>query len=191
MDESNVWSPHLCADEAVLWQAHMMEQHYLAERGRQRKLGAVVTLASLIAAILFGVSLIDVLAAHPVGDSITPSLNRVLLLPIYIAAILACIAIAIGQVSRFNLKPPAAARYAVTNLRLLAASPDGALVDQMEIGDIAALELAGAKAPRTLTVRRKPGGAVRAPFAIAYVEHPAEAKTAIAEALHNPAPEAG
>jgi hypothetical protein len=179
MSEANVWTPHLRAGERVLWQASVMESRYLAERSRQRMLGLFILAVALIAGVLFGASLAELLNRRPSASYL--DLSVVFLAPIYIAAILACLAIAAGQVFRFNLRRPAAAHYAVTSARLLAVDGEGALVDQLEGGEIAAAQLSGPDAARNLTVRPKPGELKRQPFAVAYAEGLAEAKSLIDE----------
>jgi hypothetical protein len=142
-------------------------------------LGLFILAVALIAAVLFGASLAELLNRRPSASYL--DLSVVFLAPIYIAAILACLAIAVGQVFRFNLSRPAAAHYAVTSARLLAVDVGGALVDQLEGGEIAAAQLSGPDAARSLTVRRKPGELKRQPFVMLYADGLPEAKAAIAE----------
>ncbi|MEP7211023.1 MAG: hypothetical protein ABI740_09325 [Alphaproteobacteria bacterium] len=185
MDEAALWSPHLQPDERVLWQVPVVEARYLAEQSRQRKLGVIVMAASIVAAGMFAVSLMEMMASTNGSAALTASLNRVLLLPIYCLAILACLVIAGGQISRFNLRHPAAAAYAVTSARVLAIDGNGALIDQIEGSEIAALDLSGPDNASNLTVRRKAGAGAR--LSIAYVDHAAEAKSAMEEAFGKPA----
>jgi hypothetical protein len=196
MNEADAWTPHLRADERVLWQAPVAEDRYLAELSRQRRLGLGIGLIALVATGLFGARGLDLIHPQPqpaASDAHTMSVNlapldlsAVFLLPIYCAAVLACLVIAIAQVSRFNLRRPAAVRYAVTSARLLAVDATGALVDQLESGDIAAAALGGPDDARSLNVRRKPGPNDRKPFVMLYAEGLVEAKAAIEETLLQP-----
>lgn len=180
MDEIDPWTPYLRANERVLWQAGVAEDRYRAEASRQRKLGAVIMLAAIAAAVLLARGFLDTLGKPPAGgEDILPNLSGVFAGPIYVAMILTCLVVAFAQILRFRLPRPAAARFAATSDRLLALDAGGALIDQIEGAAIADLEISSKANAHSLVVRRKTGESSQPPFSMRYIDRPTDAKTFI------------
>jgi hypothetical protein len=185
MDQpANIWTPHLKPDERLVWSASVSPALIRAETSRRRLTAALIGGASLILAGAFGWKLYETFFV----PEAQPTLSAGIAGPLYIALALTFAVVAIAQLGRFKAVRPAAARYAATSIRLIAADVSGAIVDEVDVQDIAGLILGGRRsAPDLFALRRHDDANVRA-FAIEHIDNPLEAKAMIEDQLLEHAP---
>lgn len=179
---TNVWAPHLAADERIVWSASVSEKLIRADLARQRLIAIGTFIPATIVAALLAAVFLGSIAP-------TPNINpNGMLAPIYLAFAAAIAILAIAQLFKLaRPRRPEAAHYAATNLRLIALNSAGAVTAEMpaaEIGDI----MAGGSRPDLAVLRRDDNSEAPA-FPIRFIDRPLEAKAIIEETFPQPAPE--
>jgi len=179
MDQT-VWSKHLKPGERLLWEASASEKLRRAETGRRRGAAILIGFACLVLAAAFGWKLYESFLPGPAQ----PNLGAAVAIPLYAALALTFLAVFIAQLGRLNPKLTRAVRYAATDARLISADAKGALVDQIDVQEIAGVILGGRRsAPDIFVLRTHDDVNVRT-FAIEHIDRALEAKAFLEEHFH-------
>ena len=179
---TNIWAPHLAADEHIVWSASISEKLVRADLARQRLIAIGIFIPATIVAALLATVFLGSIAP-------TPSINpNAMLAPVYFAFAAAIAILAISQLFKLaRPRHPEAAHYAATNTRLIALSLDGAIASEIpaaEIGEV----IAGGSRPDLVILRRDEDSEAAA-FSIRFIDRPLEAKAIIEETFPQPPPE--
>jgi hypothetical protein len=172
----DIWSPHLAPGERIVWSASASQEMRRAEMSRHRMLYGLAGAASLVIAIALGVRFVESLLIVTAQPSMLAAFT-----PLYIVFALAMGALALWGFRRMGDAPSAAAHYAATDSRLLAADADGAIVSQMQGAEIAGVIAGGRRKTPDIYVLRKDDPKDEHAFAIEHIERPLEAKAIIEE----------
>jgi hypothetical protein len=176
---ADIWTPHLQDGERLVWQAEASPRLRRAEIGRRRLVAVLIGVSSAVLAGAFGYKLYETFFP---GHT-QPNLAAGVAAPLYAALALTFAAVFIAQLTRLNPKLSAAIRYAATSTRLIALDAAGAIVDQVDVQEIAGLILGGRRsAPDLFVLRSHDDMNVRA-FSIEHIDMPFEAKTIIEQEL--------
>ena len=174
MNQTDLWNKHLKPGESLLWQASASDKLRRAEIGRRRGTAILIGLASLVLAAAFGWKLYETFLP---GQQ--PSLGAAVAMPLYGALALTFLVVFLAQLGRLTPKLTRAVRYAATDTRLLAADAKGAVVDQIDVQEIAGVILGGRRsAPDIFVLRTHDDLNVRT-FAIEHIDQALEAKALI------------
>jgi hypothetical protein len=180
MDQTaDIWMPHLQDGERLVWQAEASPRLRRAEIGRRRLAAVLIGLASAVLAGAFGYKLYE--SIFP-GHS-QPNLAAGVAAPLYAALALTFAAVFLAQLTRLNPKLSTAIRYAATSTRLIALDAAGAIVDQIDVQEIAGLILGGRRSAPDLFVLRSHDDLNVHAFSIEHIDEPFEAKAIIEEKL--------
>jgi hypothetical protein len=172
MDQTSIWSRHLKPGERLLWEASASEKLRRAEIGRRRGAAILIGFACFVLAAAFGWKLYETFQP---GQQ--PSLGAAVAIPLYAALALTFLAVFIAQLGRLNPKLTRAIRYAATSMRLISADAKGAIVDQIDVQEVAGIILGGRRsAPDIFALRTHDDMNVRT-FAIEHIDRALEAKT--------------
>jgi hypothetical protein len=177
MDQT-FWSKHLKPGERLLWEAGASQKLRRAEIGRRRGAAILIGFACLVLAAAFGWKLYETFLP---GQQ--PSLGAAVAAPLYGALALTFFAVFIAQLGRLNPKLTRAVRYAATDTRLISADAEGAIVDQIDVQEIAGIVLGGRRAaPDIFALRTHDDLNVRT-FAIEHIDRAFDAKAFLEEHL--------
>ncbi len=178
-DAADIWTPHLQPGENLVWSACVSDSLVGADLTRQRGMAIAIFIPSTIVAALLAVVFLGSIAP---GPTMNPN---VMLAPMYFAFAAAIAIVAVSQLFKLaRPRRPDAARYAATTTRLMALTPEGAVLREMpgsEIGEI----MVGGSRPDLVVLRRDEDSEAAA-FPIRFIERPLEAKAIIEETF--PAP---
>ncbi len=175
MDQTSIWSRHLKPGERLLWEASASEKLRRAEIGRRRGAAILIGFACLVLAAAFGWKLYETF----LPGQAQPSLGAAVAIPLYAALGLTFLAVFIAQLGRLNPKLSRAVRYAATDTRLISTDAKGAVVDQIDVQEIAGVILGGRRsAPDIFVLRTHDDLNVRT-FAIEHIDQAFEAKALI------------
>jgi hypothetical protein len=180
MDQTSLWTKHLRPGERLLWEAGASERLRRAEIGRRRGAAILIGFACLVLAAAFGWKLYETF----LPDQPWPNLGAAVAVPLYAALGLTFLAVFIAQLGRLNPKLTRAVRYAATDARLLAADAKGAVLDQIDVQEIAGVILGGRRAAPDIFVLRTHDDLNVRTFAIEHIDKPLEAKAFLEEQLH-------
>jgi hypothetical protein len=173
-DAADIWTPHLQPGESLVWSARVSDGLVGADLTRQRGMAIAIFIPSTIVAALLAVVFLGSIAP---GPTMNPN---VMLAPMYFAFAAAIAIVAVSQLFKVaRPRRPDAARYAATTSRLMALTPDGAVLREMpgsEIGEI----MVGGSRPDLVVLRRDEDSEAAA-FPIRFIERPLEAKAIIEE----------
>src|SRR5690606_5868460 len=141
MDQTSFWSTHLKPGERVVWQADASPRLRRAAVSRRRWIAIVVMLLATLLALAF---------AYQPYESLLPGaqtrLGLAISTPLYVALALTFAVVALAQLGRLSPKLSPAVRFAATPARLIAADAGGAIIDQIDVQEIAGLILGGRRA---------------------------------------------
>ena len=178
-DAADIWTPHLQPGENLVWSACVSDSLVGADLTRQRGMAIAIFIPSTIVAALLAVVFLGSIAP---GHTMNPN---VMLAPMYFAFAAAIAIVSVSQLFKLaRPRRPDAARYAATTTRLMALTPEGAVLREMpgsEIGEI----MVGGSRPDLVVLRRDEDSEAAA-FPIRFIERPLEAKAIIEETF--PAP---
>lgn len=181
----SIWTPHLEAGERVLWSDSVSADLVKASLNRRRLIAGVTGLAGTILAALL---IFRALESFFPAQALPPGAMNVFG-PIYAAFGAAMAVYAVGCFMRLNPKPPAAAHFAVTDRRIIAAASSGKVVDTLPAAafdGVRAIEISRAT---SLVVSRKDDEVEKNALLIQFLARPLEAKAVIEETF-TPAGEA-
>jgi hypothetical protein len=182
---ASTWARHLAPGEMLVWEASASDRLRRAEVARRRWAAILIGLACAVLAGAFAWKLYE---SFQPGQH-QPNLNAALAVPLYAALAITFGIVFIAQLGRLNPKLSPAVRYAATSTRLIAADASGAVIDQVDVQDIAGLILGGRRsAPDIFVLRRHDDMNVRA-FAIEHIDKPFEAKAILEEQVLEPSAE--
>jgi hypothetical protein len=177
MDQTDLWSRHLKPGERLLWEAGASDRLRRAEIGRRRAAAILIGFSCLVLAAAFGWKLYETfLPGQP-----QPNLGAAVAMPLYAALALTFLAVFIAQLGRLNPKLSRAVRYAATDARLISADAKGAIIDQIDVQEIAGVILGGRRAAPDIFVLRTHDDLNVRTFAIEHIDKPLAAKAFLEE----------
>jgi hypothetical protein len=177
MDQTSIWSRHLKPGERLLWEAGASDKLRRAEIGRRRGAAILIGLACFVLAAAFGWKLYETFLPNQPW----PNLGAAVAVPLYVALALTFLAVFIAQLGRLNPKLSRAVRYAATDARLISADAKGAVVDQIDVQEVAGLILGGRRAAPDIFVLRTHDDLNVRTFAIEHIDRAFDAKVFLEE----------
>ncbi len=181
----SIWTPHLEAGERIVWSGSVSPDLVNASLSRKRLIAGVTGAAGTILAALL---IFRALESFFPAQAPPPGAMNVFG-PIYAAFGAAMAVYAVGCFLRLNPQPPAAAHFAITDRRIIAASPSGNVVETLpaaEFDGVRAIEISRAT---SLVVSRKDDEAEKNALLMQFLDRPLEAKAVIEETFTSPAGE--
>ena len=178
-DAADIWTPHLQPGENLVWSARVSDSLVGADLTRQRGMAIAIFIPSTIVAALLAVVFLGSIAP---GPTMNPN---VMLAPMYFAFAAAIAIVAVSQLFKLaRPRRPDVARYAATTTRLLALTPEGAVLREMHGSEIGEIMVGGSRPD--LVVLRRDEDSEAAAFPIRFIERPLEAKAIIEETFPVP-----
>jgi hypothetical protein len=176
MDQTSIWTKHLKPGERLLWEAGASQKLRRAEIGRRRGAAILIGFACLVLAAAFGWKLYETFLP---GQQ--PSLGAAVAVPLYGALALTFFAVFIAQLGRLNPRLTRAVRYAATDARLISADAKGAVIDQIDVQEVAGVILGGRRAAPDIFVLRTHDDMNVRTFAIEHIDGAFDAKVFLEE----------
>ena len=178
-DAADIWTPHLQPGENLVWSARVSDSLVGADLTRQRGMAIAIFIPSTIVAALLAVVFLGSIAP---GPTMNPN---VMLAPMYFAFAAAIAIVAVSQLFKLaRPRRPDVARYAATTTRLMALTPEGAVLREMHGSEIGEIMVGGSRPD--LVVLRRDEDSEAAAFPIRFIERPLEAKAIIEETFPVP-----
>ncbi|HEV7693945.1 MAG TPA: hypothetical protein VGO52_24135 [Hyphomonadaceae bacterium] len=187
---------HLQQGERILWSAGVVEEFYRLSISHRIKVAIGPLVLCVAAMICLGFTLAGLLQPEPhtacgtgcssawfTGDFFRPVKIAICVAVLAAFAVTACaLLLHVNCLLRTSPHSPTD-WFAVTSRRLLELDRSGALLDQVEKAEITRLKLTHRDDQQILIVHRERKHIELAPFKIAFVERPAEAKAIIEKDL--------
>jgi hypothetical protein len=188
---------HLQQGERILWSAGVVEEFYRGSMSSRLKARLCLLVFSVAGAVYLGFMLADLLqpetppaacgtgcaATFPPMDILKPFKAPFCITILIVVVAFACVQLVHVLALRRASPHSPTDWFAVTSRRLLELDRSGALLDQVEKAEITRLKLTHRDDQQILIVHRERKHIELAPFKIAFVKHPAEAKAIIEKEL--------
>jgi len=181
MVESSIWQSHLKPGEHIVWSAEASPALIAAARNRTRTVAVISGVAAALIALLLAARFFENLPGYGTAD-----IAASMLVPLYGVFALVMALLAVTCLRRLGVKPPAATRFAATNLRLIALSSAGSITDELPAAEINGVIAGGRTQTPDIYVLRRDDPKEQHVFSIENIDRPLEAKAIIEDTFLEP-----